>query len=95
VSSTNNVPLNQEIINTNNILVVTSENISGYKITKVLGAVFGLTSRARKNFSDFSQGLEALISDEIRDIQNLNTSLVTKPFTDCIMRLRMEALTPL
>lgn len=65
------MPLDQEIINTNNLLVVTSENISGYKIAKVLGEVFDLTSRARKTFSDFGQGLEALISGEIREYTKL------------------------
>lgn len=47
------------------VLVVTTENITGYKITKVYGEVFGITTRSRNMFSTFGQGMKTIVGGEI------------------------------
>ncbi len=48
------------------MLVVTTENISGYQITEVKGQVFGLVVRSRGLGSTILAGLKSLIGGEIR-----------------------------
>ncbi len=48
------------------MLVVTTENISGYQITEVKGQVFGLVVRSRGIGSSILAGLKSLIGGEIR-----------------------------
>lgn len=55
----------------NNILVVTTENIAGYKVTETFGEVFGLTSRSRNAVSSFGQGLKSLVGGEIKGYTKL------------------------
>ncbi len=48
------------------MLVVTTENISGYQIAEVKGQVFGLVVRSRGIGSTILAGLKSLIGGEIR-----------------------------
>ncbi|GAK31736.1 hypothetical protein WOSG25_140380 [Weissella oryzae SG25] len=69
------------------ILVVTSENIAGYKVTKTLGEVFGLTSRSRNLGSDIGQGLKSLVGGEVKGYTKLQQSARD----EALARLRDEA----
>ncbi|MFK2825500.1 YbjQ family protein [Bacillus sp. B190/17] len=47
------------------MIIVTTENVTGYKITEVKGPVFGLTVRARGIGKDIVASLKGLIGGEI------------------------------
>jgi uncharacterized protein YbjQ (UPF0145 family) len=46
-------------------MIVTTPNVAGYKITKVLGVVTGLTPRTRGIFGQFVGGLESMVGGEV------------------------------
>lgn len=48
------------------LLVVTTENIKGYKITEVKGPAFGLIVRSRGIGGDIMAGLKSLVGGEIK-----------------------------
>ncbi|KQL50875.1 hypothetical protein AN964_25015 [Heyndrickxia shackletonii] len=48
------------------MIVVTTENISGYKIVEVKGPVFGLIVRSRGLGGDIAAGLKSLVGGEIK-----------------------------
>lgn len=58
----------------NKILIVTSENISGYKITQTFGEVFGLTTRSKNVVSDFGQSVKSLVGGEIKGYTKLQNT---------------------
>ena len=49
------------------MIVVTTESIPGYRVTKVLGQVFGVTVRSRGIGGNFMAGLRSLVGGEITE----------------------------
>jgi len=49
-----------------NVLVVTTENIEGYKVVEIKGTVFGLIVRSRGLGGDIMAGLKSLVGGEIK-----------------------------
>lgn len=47
------------------MIIVTTENIANYRVTEVLGPVFGLTVRARGIGKDIMASLKGLVGGEI------------------------------
>ncbi len=53
------------------MMIVTSENIAGYKIVKTLGLVRGNTVRARHVGKDIIAGLRTIVGGEIHEYAKL------------------------
>ncbi|MEM4988154.1 YbjQ family protein [Collimonas sp. H4R21] len=53
------------------MLVVTTENISGYRVTEVKGQVFGLVVRSRGLAGNIMAGLRSLVGGEITEYTQL------------------------
>ncbi len=53
------------------MIVTTTENIPGYRVTSVVGQVFGLTVRSRGVGGNMAAGLKSLIGGEIRSYTKL------------------------
>ncbi|MCH7231682.1 YbjQ family protein [Glycomyces sp. L485] len=49
-------------------VVVTTENVPGYRVTDTHGEVFGLTVRSRNFFSDFGAGIKSLLGGELKGL---------------------------
>ncbi len=47
------------------MIIVTTENVANYKVTEVLGPVFGLTVRTRGIGKDIVASLKGLVGGEI------------------------------
>ncbi|MFJ7977644.1 YbjQ family protein [Peribacillus sp. JNUCC 23] len=47
------------------MIIVTTENIANYKVTEIIGPVFGLTVRARGLGKDIVASLKGLVGGEI------------------------------
>ncbi len=73
----------------NQILVVTTttNEIPGYKITKVHGEVFGLIVRSRNIFSNMGAGFRTIFGGEVRGY----TKLLSQSREQAIDRMRQEA----
>jgi uncharacterized protein YbjQ (UPF0145 family) len=57
------------------MLIVTTNDIPGYRVDEVFGEVFGLTVRSRNAFSQMGAGLKSLVGGELRGMtQNLAES---------------------
>jgi uncharacterized protein YbjQ (UPF0145 family) len=54
------------------MIVTTTENISGTRVTKNIGQVFGLTVRSRSLGGNIAAGLKSLVGGEIRSYVKLN-----------------------
>jgi uncharacterized protein YbjQ (UPF0145 family) len=54
------------------MIVTTTENVSGARVTKNLGQVFGLTVRSRSLGGNIAAGLKSLVGGEIRSYVKLN-----------------------
>jgi uncharacterized protein YbjQ (UPF0145 family) len=50
------------------MLVVTTNEIPGYRITHVFGEVFGLTVRSRNAFANIGAGLKSLVGGELKGL---------------------------
>ena len=48
------------------MLITTMNDVPGYKVTSVLGEVFGLTVRSRNAFSSAGAGFKSLVGGELR-----------------------------
>lgn len=58
-----------------NVLISTMNDVPGYRVSRVLGEVFGLTVRSRNVGSQFGAGLKALVGGELKGMtQNLVNS---------------------
>jgi uncharacterized protein YbjQ (UPF0145 family) len=55
----------------NNMLVVTTENISGYRVSEVKGQVFGVVVRSRGLAGNILAGLRSIIGGEITEYTQL------------------------
>jgi uncharacterized protein YbjQ (UPF0145 family) len=49
------------------LIVVTTENMPGYRVTRVLGQAFGVTVRSRGIGGNFMAGLRSLVGGEITE----------------------------
>jgi len=63
----------QAVRQTQPMLIVTTNEISGYRITKVHGDVFGLIVRARNYFSNIGAGLHTVVGGEVSGYTKLLT----------------------
>ena len=48
------------------MLISTMNDVPGYKVTSVLGEVFGLTVRSRNAFSQMGAGLKSMFGGELK-----------------------------
>jgi uncharacterized protein YbjQ (UPF0145 family) len=69
------------------VLIVTTNDVPGYRIDEVHGDVFGLTVRARNVFSNFGARLVSLAGGEVTEY----TKLLSDSRNEARERLRMEA----
>jgi uncharacterized protein YbjQ (UPF0145 family) len=53
------------------MMVTTTENIPGYRVSNVIGQVFGLTVRSRGVGGNVAAGLKSLVGGEIRSYTKL------------------------
>ena len=53
------------------MIVTTTENIPGYRVTRVIGQVFGLTVRSRGVGGNVAASLKSLVGGEIRSYTKL------------------------
>jgi uncharacterized protein YbjQ (UPF0145 family) len=49
------------------LIVVTTENMPGYRVTRVLGQAFGVTVRSRGIGGNFMAGLRSIVGGEITE----------------------------
>ena len=69
------------------ILIVTMNDIPGYRITHVVGEVFGLTVRARNAFSNAGASFRTMFGGEAKGY----TKLLTDSRQEALNRLKAEA----
>ncbi|MDR2492139.1 MAG: heavy metal-binding domain-containing protein [Coriobacteriales bacterium] len=74
-------------INPQDILVVTTENVPGYRVVQVLGDVFGATSRSRHMFSTMGAGFKSIVGGELIAF----TKLIEETRLEALGRLRVNA----
>ncbi len=53
------------------MLVVTTENVSGFHVSKVLGQVFGVVVRSRGVAGNFMAGLRTIAGGEIKEYSSM------------------------
>jgi uncharacterized protein YbjQ (UPF0145 family) len=53
------------------ILVSTMNDLPGYRVTRVMGEVFGLTVRSRNAFSNMGSGFKAFAGGELKGLSRL------------------------
>jgi uncharacterized protein YbjQ (UPF0145 family) len=70
------------------MLIVTTNEIPGYRITKVHGDVFGLTVRVRDAFTRWTAGLSSIVGGEVSQF----TQLLTDSRNQARQRLWQETL---
>ncbi|MBI1378175.1 MAG: heavy metal-binding domain-containing protein [Frankiales bacterium] len=66
------------------ILVVTTNDLPGYRITQVHGEVFGITVRARNAFSNMGAGFRTMFGGEVKGY----TQLLSDSRLEAVERLR-------
>jgi uncharacterized protein YbjQ (UPF0145 family) len=70
------------------LIVVTTNDIPGYEVTKVYGEVFGLIVRSRNIFSNVGAGLRTIFGGEVRGY----TKLLADTRMQAMQRLHDEAV---
>jgi uncharacterized protein YbjQ (UPF0145 family) len=70
------------------ILLSTMNDAPGFKVTHVLGEVFGLTVRSRNAFSNMGAGFKALAGGELKGL----TTLLQQSRHEALTRLVQEAM---
>ena len=70
------------------ILVSTMNDVPGYRVTRVMGEVFGLTVRSRNAFSNMGAGFKALAGGELKGL----SKLLADSRYEAIERLCQEAM---
>jgi uncharacterized protein YbjQ (UPF0145 family) len=70
------------------ILLSTMNEAPGFKVTHVLGEVFGLTVRSRNAFSNMGAGFKALAGGELKGL----TTLLQQSRHEALQRLVQEAM---
>jgi uncharacterized protein YbjQ (UPF0145 family) len=71
------------------MLIVTTNDLPGYRIDEVLGEIFGLTVRSRNAFSQMGAGLKSILGGELRGM----TTALTDSRNQVMQRLIDEATT--
>ena len=71
------------------MLIVTTNDLPGYRIDEVLGEVFGPTVRSRNAFSQMGAGLKSILGGELRGM----TTALTDSRNQVMQRLIDEATT--
>jgi uncharacterized protein YbjQ (UPF0145 family) len=71
------------------MLIVTTNDIPGYRVDEVLGEVFGLTVRSRNAFSQVGAGLKSILGGELRGM----TTALVESRNQVMQRLIDEATT--
>ena len=56
---------------THGVIVTTMNDLPGYRIVRVLGAVYGLTCRSRNWGVDIAMGLKSAVGGELKGITNM------------------------
>lgn len=69
------------------MLIVTMNDVPGYRIDEVYGEVFGLTVRSRNLFSQVGAGLQSLLGGEIKGM----TTQLSQSRQQAVERLVAEA----
>jgi uncharacterized protein YbjQ (UPF0145 family) len=69
------------------MLIVTTNDLPGYRVDEVLGEVFGLTVRSRNAFSQMGAGLKSILGGELRGM----TTALTDSRNQVMQRLIDEA----
>jgi uncharacterized protein YbjQ (UPF0145 family) len=69
------------------MLIVTTNDVPGYRVDEVLGEVFGLTVRSRNAFSQVGAGLKSILGGELRGM----TQALTDSRNQVMQRLIDEA----
>ena len=72
---------------TDEVLVVTTNDVSGYQVDKVYGEVFGLIVRSRNVFSNFGASLRTIVGGEVKGY----TTLLSDSREQALARLREAA----
>jgi uncharacterized protein YbjQ (UPF0145 family) len=70
------------------MLIVTTNDLPGYRIDEVLGEIFGLTVRSRNAFSQMGAGLKSIIGGELRGM----TTALVESRNQVMQRLIDEAI---
>lgn len=76
-----------KVMEQKDILVVTTNDIPGYKVTKVYGEAFGLIVRSRNIFSNIGAGFRTIFGGEVRGY----TTLLSDSREHALGRLRTAA----
>jgi uncharacterized protein YbjQ (UPF0145 family) len=58
-------------VDTHGVIVTTADEIPGYRVVKVLGAIYGITVRSRNWAADIGAFLRSSVGGEIRYMTNL------------------------
>ncbi|HTK60779.1 MAG TPA: YbjQ family protein [Pseudonocardia sp.] len=69
------------------VLVVTTNDVPGYRIDAVLGEVFGLTVRSRNAFSQMGAGFKSMFGGELKGM----TKALVESRNDVMNRMIDEA----
>lgn len=69
------------------ILVVTTNDVPGYEVTKVYGEVFGVMTRSRNLASNIGASFKAIVGGEI----NAYTKLLSDSRTEAVERMKEAA----
>jgi len=69
------------------MLIVTTNDIPGYRVDEVFGEIFGLTVRSRNAFSQMGAGLKSILGGELRGM----TTALTDSRNQVMQRLIDEA----
>ena len=70
------------------LLIVTTDEVPGHRVTRVLGLVRGNTVRTRNLGADFFAGLRGLVGGEV----NQYTTMLSQSREQALDRMRSEAL---
>ena len=70
------------------VLVVTTNDLSGYKVEQVYGEVFGLIVRSRNMFSNFGASLRTIFGGEVGGY----TTLLTDSREQAMARMKQAAV---
>ena len=69
------------------ILVVTTNEVTGYRVQATLGEVFGLTVRSRNVFSDVGASFKGIVGGEVKGY----TKMLSHSREEAVSRLREAA----
>lgn len=69
------------------VLVVTTNEVTGYTVQATHGEVFGLTVRSRNMFSDMGASFKGLVGGEVKGY----TKMLQDSREEAVQRLRAEA----